>query len=264
MDKIIKDHPTGVHPFSVSLLSIDNVTTSGVDHRELEESGQNDVLLEYMELALKKHHIEPEALKRHKALINSLRIANLPMLRSPYPQNLTTQKGNFAEIFLAEYLISTTETQLPIYRLRYNPNPDQSMKGDDVLLFDLDSDPVRIIVGESKFRGTPDKQSVIDIVDGLVRSNKAGLPVSLMFVSERLFQECKHELGKKVQECAILIATNKLHIDYVGLLMSNHNAKNSVNKHTSNDLHNLLMISLGIQNPEEIVKQAFERLERSI
>ncbi|MFQ6963494.1 MAG: Hachiman antiphage defense system protein HamA [Oscillospiraceae bacterium] len=43
------------------------------------------------------------------------------------------------------------------YRLRYNTNPDQSMKGDDVLLFDLDSDPVRIVVGESKFRGTPDE-----------------------------------------------------------------------------------------------------------
>mgnify|MGYP006928142117 CR=1 FL=1 len=83
MGKIIKDHPTGVHPFSVSLLSTNNVTKSGVDHRELEESGQNDVLLEHMELALRKHHIEPEALKRHKALINSLRIANLPMIRLP-------------------------------------------------------------------------------------------------------------------------------------------------------------------------------------
>ena len=109
--------------------------------------------------------------------------------------------------------------ELPIYRLRYNTNPDQSMKGDDVLLFDLDSDPVRIIVGESKFRGIPDKQSVIDIVDGLVRSYKAGLPISLMFVAERLFQENKPELGRKVQNCAILFATNKLHIDYVGFLM---------------------------------------------
>lgn len=264
MNKIIKNHPTGMHPFAVSLLSTDNVTTSGVDHRELEENGRNDVLLEYMESALKEHHIDPDALERHIKLINSLRIANLPMIRSPYPKNPTTQKGNFAEIFLAEYLISTTETQLPIYRLRYNPNPDQSMKGDDVLLFDLDSDPVRIIVGESKFRGTPDKQSVIDIVDGLVRSNIAGLPISLMFVAERLFQEGRSELGKKVQGCAVLIATNKLQIDYAGLLMSNHNAKNPINKHTSNDLRNLLMISLGMQSPEEIVKQAFERLEGDI
>jgi len=51
---------------------------------------------------------------------------------------------------LAEYLSSTTDAQLPIYRLRYNTNPDQSMKGDDVLLFDLDAEPVRIIIGESR------------------------------------------------------------------------------------------------------------------
>lgn len=127
-----------------------------------------------MEDALQRHHISPEALQRHMDLIATLKIENLPILRSPYPQPSTTQKGNFAEVFLAEYLVSTTDMELPIYRLRYNTNPDQSMKGDDVLLFDLDSDPVRIIVGESKFRGIPDKQSVIDIVDGLVRSYKAG------------------------------------------------------------------------------------------
>lgn len=257
MDKIIKNHPTGAHPFAVSLLSTDDVTLSGVAHRELEEKEPNDVLLEYMIPAIQKHHIGPDTLERHKELIDSLRIANLPKIRSPYPQNSTTRKGNFAEIFLAEYLISTTETQLPVYRLRYNPNPDQAMKGDDVLLFDLNSDPVRIIVGESKFRGTPDKQSVIDIVDGLVRSYEIGLPVSLMFVSNCLFKEGKPELGKKVQECAILFARNELNIDYVGLLMSNHNAKKPINKHTSNDLHHLLMISLGMQSPEEIVEQAF-------
>ena len=248
-------------PFATCLLSTDCTTTSGIEHRVLEDNGHSDILLRYMEDALQRHHISPEALQRHMDLIATLKIENLPILRSPYPQTSTTQKGNCAEVFLAEYLVSTTDMELPIYRLRYNTNPDQSMKGDDVLLFDLDSDPVRIIVGESKFRGIPDKQSVIDIVDGLVRSYKAGLPISLMFVAERLFQENKPELGRKVQNCAILFATNKLHIDYVGFLMSNQNAKNHVNRHTTDNLHNLLMISLGIQNPETMVKKAFEGLE---
>jgi hypothetical protein len=34
------------------------------------------------------------------------------------------------------------------------------MKGDDVLAFDLDSHPVRVIVGEAKFRATSTKDSV--------------------------------------------------------------------------------------------------------
>ena len=199
---IVNKHPDKMSPLGISLVANDGITTSGVAHRSLAENGHNDVLLKYMEDALQKHHISPDALQRHMDLITSLKIKGLPILRSPYPQDFTTQKGNFAEVFLAEYLSSTTDAQLPIYRLRYNTNPDQSMKGDDVLLFDLDADPVRIIVGESKFRTTPDKQAVVDIVDGLVRSNKAGLPISLMFVAERLFQEGKSEIGQRVQNCA--------------------------------------------------------------
>jgi hypothetical protein len=61
--------------------------------------------------------------------------------------------------------------------VRYNPNVDQSMKGDDVLAFDLDSHPVRVIVGEAKVRATSTKGSVQEIVTGLVRSVKAGVNV---------------------------------------------------------------------------------------
>ena len=261
---IIDHHPTGDHPLSVSLQASEVTTQTGVDHRELMENGNTDALLRYIVPAIQKHHISPDAMKRRHDLIATMKFANSPGYQSPYPQDLTTQKGNFAEIFLAEYLEATSEMQLPVYRLRYNTNPNQSMKGDDVLLFDLDADPVRIIVGESKYRGVPDKQSVIDMVDGLMRSNKAGLPISLMFVADRLFEENKIELGEKVQNCVVLFALNRLHVDYVGLLMSNHNAKNPVNKHTENKLHNLLMISLGIQSPEAIVKQAFGQLEGSV
>ena len=264
MDNIINDHPTGTHPFAVSLLFTDGTTVSGVAHRKLEENGHNDVFLDFMVPALQNHHISPDALERRKDLMQSLKIANIPMPLSPYPQDAKTQKGNFAEVFLAEYLRSTTEAQIPVYKLRYNPNVDQSIKGDDVLLFDLDSNPVRVIVGEAKFRGTPTKQAVVDTIDGLVRSNRAGLPVSLMFVADQLFKEGKNDIAKKVQDCALLFATNRLQIDYVGLLMSNRNSSNHVNNHTTNELHNLLMISLGVVSPETIVQQAFARLEDAI
>jgi len=261
---IIYDHPTGTHPFAVSLISIDGTTVSGVTYRKLEENGHNDVLVDFMVPALQNHHISPDTFERRKELMQSFRIANISIPPSPYPRNVTTQKGNFAEVFLAEYLRSTTETQIPVYRLRYNPNVEQSMKGDDVLLFDMDSDPVRIIVGEAKFRGTPTRQAVVDMIDGLVRSNRAGLPVSLMFVADRLFEEGKNGIAKKVQDCALLFAKNRLRIDYVGLLMSNCNVSNHVNNHTTNELHNLLMISLGTQQPETIVQQAFTRLEGAV
>lgn len=264
MDNIINAHPAGTHPLAVSLVSADGNTANGVEHRKLLESGHNDIFLDFMVASLQTHHISPDALARRKALFTSLRLQNLACSLSPYPHNPTTQKGNFAEVFLAEYLHSTTDAQIPVYRLRYNPNVEQSMKGDDVLLFDLDSDPVRIIIGEAKFRGTPARQAVIDMVEGLVRSNNTGLPISLMFVAERLFSEGNNDLAEKVQNCSILFASNRLRIDYVGLLMSNRDSYSYVDSHTTNELHNLLMISLGLQTPEVIVEQAFTRLEGAL
>ena len=69
-----------------------------------------------------------------------------------FPINSTTRKGNLAEVVLAEVRgRGIRRESAEVYRLRYNPNVDQSMKGDDVLAFDLDAKPVRIIVGEARF-----------------------------------------------------------------------------------------------------------------
>ena len=114
---IINQFSDEKEPFATCLLSTDCTTTSGIEHRVLEDNGNSDILLRYMEDALQRYHISPEALQRHMDLIATLKIKNLPILRSPYPQTSTTQKGNFAEVFLAEYLVSTTDMELPIYRL---------------------------------------------------------------------------------------------------------------------------------------------------
>ncbi len=90
---IIDQFSDGKYPFAVCLISIDCTTTSGIAHRVLEDNGHSDILLRYMEDALQRHHISPEALQRHMDLIAPLKIKNLPIPRSPYPQTLTTQKG---------------------------------------------------------------------------------------------------------------------------------------------------------------------------
>jgi len=259
LNNIINKHPDISHPIGLSLKSSDTTTKSGVSHRELIETNQNDIFLKYMIPVLQKHQINPKNIEKRKAIIKSL---NLPFsIKSQYPKNPNTQKGNFAEIFLADYLQLTTDTQLPIYKLRYNPNTDQSMKGDDVLLFDLDSKPIRIIVGEAKFRKKPSKKAVIDIINNLICSNKLGIPASLQFVADRLFEDDNDELGKKIFELSLLFSNDKIKIDYVGLLMSDLNVRNYVNKHTKKEPHKLLMISLGMNNPVYIIEQAFKQLE---
>ena len=261
---ILDSHPTTTHAYGFSLDAIDSFTNSGTPHRKLTENGNMDAFLDFTVQALQKHHADPQKLQRIRKTIQSLGVDARESQQSPYPQADKTRKGNFAEVVLAEYIKACTTAQLPVYRLRYNPNVEQAMKGDDVLMFDLDSDPVRIIVGESKFRGTPSEQAVTDILDGLKKSHNAGLPISLAFVVDRLFESGQNDLAEKLNGFTSMYLENKLTIDYIGLLLSNRNASNHVNKHTTGELHNLLMISLSVNSPETLVSTAFDKLEAAL
>jgi hypothetical protein len=166
---ILGVHPDEATPVGKILEAADGTTSTKIPHRALSlKAGKHVLASSSIRGMLVKHHTSPEALARTKsqvAAMTRLGVA-LPKNLSRFPVNSTTRKGNLAEIVLAEYITAATDTTLPVYRLRYNPNVDQSMKGDDVLTFDLESDPVRIIVGEAKFRATSTKSAVQEIVSG--------------------------------------------------------------------------------------------------
>ena len=262
---ILGDHPGDRHPFGVLLTALDESTESGVPHRALSECvGQRKALVEFVRKMLVRHHASPEAVERdrlRRAAMQRLGFEDDQSRLKRFPTNPSTQKGNLAEVVLAEYIAAANEVSLPVYRLRYNPNVEQAMKGDDVLAFDLYSDPVRVIVGESKFRTISSKAAVTDIVEGLVRSYKGGLPASLQFVADRLFETGNEDLGERILECATLFALEKLRLEYVGLLMSDTRSGNRLNQHTDNSLHRLAVISFGLDSPGSIVDPCFNGLE---
>jgi hypothetical protein len=216
---------------------------------------------------LVRHHVSPEALERDRqrreAMLH-LGFEDDQSRMKRFPTNPSTQKGNLAEVVLAEYIAAGNDVSLPVYRLRYNPNVEQAMKGDDVLAFDLDSDPLRVIVGESKFRTISSKAAVIDIIEGLVRSYKGGIPASLQFVADRLFETGKADLGERILECATLFALEKLRLEYVGLLMSDTRSANRMNQHTDNSLRRLAVMSFGMDSPGSIVDPCFKGLEECL
>ncbi len=257
----------GPHPASAeeTLTATDSYTLTEVPHRILVSMpDQRTALVNQIRPMLVRHHASPEALKfdteRRIAMENlGLKVQQARINR--FPSNTNTRKGNLAEVVLAEYLAATSKLTLPVYRLRYNPNVDQAMKGDDVLAFDLDSDPVRIVIGESKFRGVPSKAAVEEIIDGLKRSHQGGIPASLQFVADRLFESGNIDLGRRVADCAILFALEKLQLDYIGLLMSNERSATYVHKHTERAMHRLVMVTLELENPNLLIDLCFDKLE---
>jgi hypothetical protein len=258
----------GNHPkdgWASLLSSSDYSTQTNVPLRVLAEvSGQRNALVSCFRDILVQHHVGPDALARDKARHDALRnlgITDERFFSKRFPTNPLTRKGNLAEAVLADYLVLSSEVAIPVYRLRYNPNIEQSMKGDDVLAFDLDSDPVRLIVGESKFRSQSSKAAITEMLEGLVRSHKGGVPASLQFVADRLFEMGNIELGSKVMECATLFALDKLQIDYVGLMMSDERSAQRFDQYTENCLRRLAIISFGLDSPDSIVDSCYDCLE---
>jgi len=265
---ILGEHPSDCNLFGNLISATDGITDSGVSHRSLLElCDQRENFIECMREMLVRHHVSPEALERDRERREALQRLGFDPNQSRmsrFPKDSKTRKGNLAEAILAEYIVAASTATLPVYRLRYNPNVEQAMKGDDILAFDLDADPVRIIVGESKFRTTSSKKAVVDIVDGLGRSQQGGIPASLQFVSDRLFEIGNTELGLRVMECAQLFVLGKLQIDFVGFLMSDNKSAQRVNKNTDPPLRNLVMISFGITSPDSIVDPCYCDLEGDV
>lgn len=209
--------------------------------------------------ALERHHADAAQLASSAAQQRSFKNLGLsiPKALRRFPINSETRKGNFAEIVLAEYILATSKATLPVYRLRHNPNVDQSMKGDDVLAFDLDATPVRIIVGEAKFRSKSANKVISEIVEALEKSHAAGVPASLQFAADHADDP---RIGARIMACAGLFAEGKIRVDHIGLLVSDADAAGRVSSQASKKLHRLLVISWGMDHPDLLVDACFNGL----
>jgi hypothetical protein len=259
VNQIIGSHPQASHPCGTCLTATDQNSVHDVPHRILDEAPlQTDALTAAMTKWIVNHHVKPEFIESDRRRRDALNRQGLvDPSRSRLPTADKTQKGNWAEILLAEYLAASSATQLPVYRLRYNTNVDQSMKGDDVLAFDLDSNPVRILVGEAKFRTTPTKEVVEELVGALTKSHSGNIPASLQFVADRLFESGDIDTATKVSNCAVLFAEGRLQLNYVGLLVSNGNAHAQVGRNAKSSINRLAVISLALSDPTGIVSSSF-------
>lgn len=101
---------------------------------------------------------------------------------------LTTRSGDFCEMLATEFAIKQMGFEVLVRRLRYNPNRNQSMKGDDLLGFRFQNvhGEAAILVGEAKYRSSSSSSTVIDTVraahESLQRSRRS-YPASMDFVA---------------------------------------------------------------------------------
>ncbi len=257
--KLIGEHPLKDDLFSKWLTATDLPASAKKKHRELlEVSTKRSSVMMTIAARLIDQHLSKEKLDRLKLKRQILtkygfkkRLQKLKI----FPSTDKTKKGNFAEVILAEYLIVTSNLKLLVYRLRFNSNVDQSMKGDDVILFDVDDLYNRLIVGEAKFRTTPGKQIVDDLTGFLMKER---IPISVPFVADRIAELGDEQLAIKLEELQVDLYKLKIPIISVGFLLSNTDASRIIEKYAESDNPYLVLISLGIKEPEHLVNDCFE------
>ena len=94
----------------------------------------------------------------------------LRQYRSGLPDSHTTRMAHLAEVMGVEYgrLICGFKTT-PVYPKRFNPNPDQAMKGADVIGISCTASNVALLLGEAKcyreFRRSSIEESYKHLVD---------------------------------------------------------------------------------------------------
>ena len=138
-EQLIGKHPSKSNIFGTWLNCEDLPCKKTYKHRKLiENKGTRSKAIDALSILVVTHHKSDKSIRLiRKAILEKRGLIKTAKNRKFLPSNNSTRKGNLTEIILAEYLSATSGYSLLVYRLRYNNNIDQSLKGDDVLLFDL-------------------------------------------------------------------------------------------------------------------------------
>lgn len=262
-DELIGAHPAAPNIFE-KWLACDNVkVTKTKCHRSLTEvlPANDKDLLEWFAKRLIHHHYDDARLDRLKKKFSEVGFPEYAKQHRKLPIADMTKKGNATEVLLVEYIQSCQNKQLiNAYKLRYNPNVDQAMKGDDVLIVDIikekdKSEQLKVFLGESKFRKTPTKTVVDEISDSL---KKDKLPLSYSFLVDQLNRDkATQKIADLLDKFLISEIKAKNGIVYAGFLLSDTTTSKIVEANLKNKNTSLVFISAGINNPENLINDVF-------
>lgn len=265
--KLIGSHPSEEHPLGAWLVVNDIPITPTKCHRELTERNaeENEDFILWMADKLISHHYTTFRLDQLKKKYEELGFEKYAEQNRKLPIVDKVKKGNATEILLTEYIQSTLNRELiKVFKLKYNPNVDQAIKGDDTLMVDLleqeDGNELKVFLGESKFRSTPTKKVVDDVSSSL---EKDKMPLSYPFLVEEIAKN-NVELALKLDDFIVQDIKDKGQLIYTGLLLSNEHTSRFVESNLNNDNPDLIFISIGIKDPENFINLAFEKANQLI
>lgn len=264
--ELIGSHPIAPNLFSKWLQCNDVALTATKTHRSLTPllSTTDSELVEWLGRKIFEHHHSDYRIEQLKRNFGQLGFKKYAEQNRKLPVADKTKKGNATEILLSEYIESSLSKKLvKIFKLKYNPNADQAMKGDDTLLVDVITDKkstrIRLYLGEAKFRKTPNSTIVNTISKSLSKDKK---PLSYSFIVDELGKsESTKELADLLDSFLIDEIKGNGDLIYTGLLLSNLDTFRIVEANLNSDNPLFILISIGIDDPEKLIDLAFDKAE---
>lgn len=269
-EKLLGAHPVAPHIYGMWLNSTDLPASVNKKHRKTEEiDGTRDAAINALAQWIVNYHVHNHSknvIARKRAILKKHELDDFIDKMKLLPKAENTKKGNLGEIILIEYLKASRGFDPIVHKLQYNTNVDSAMKGDDVLMFNTKDLFSEVMYGECKFRSIPSKQVVEDIVNNL--EGAKGLPASLEFVANILADRGETDLADNITELHIKIEDGSVPVTNVGFLISTKSdvtagldTTKQIEKHLKTSNPRLVMISLGIDNPVQVVDEAFKRAD---
>lgn len=266
---LIGKHPIPPNCFGLWFDCIDADITATKCHRSLTEKlfSLDDIVVDWFARKLINHHYSDYRLEKLKQNYRDIGYPKYAEQHRKLPKSDKTKKGNATEILLTEYVESCLGKALTkVFKLKYNPNVDQAMKGDDTLMVDVvhkgNMENVKLYLGEAKFRKQPSK-TVVDEIAKALEKNKT--PISYSFLVDELGRNYEtRELANTLDKFLVDEIKSKGDLTYTGFLLSNTNTSKCVESNLKSKNPALIFISVSIENPEELITKAFEKAEHLI
>ena len=142
-------------------------------------------LLQYLAELISRAKIDPIYLDRIVAALgwDAVRARLLP-------GRPRVRRGEFGEALSTAILEELEDWTVPIVKLRYQVDPEQTQPGTDLLAVSRDGPDIDdILFGESKLRGAIDNRAAVDAHDQLAEDKKKQFADILVFVLARLLEQ---------------------------------------------------------------------------
>lgn len=191
----------------------------------------------------------------------------LRQYRSGLPHSDITQKAHFAEVIGVEYgrLMCGFNTT-PVYPKRFNPNPDQAMKGADIIGIACETSNMTLLLGEAKCYRKFDRSSVEESYRHLASMYEQDIRKLLAFWKEALRFQRQGSYGTADATVACLdrlyFSQSKVNHSFLALIINEDSPRDPFRAFdqlaSANPLPCLLAVHIQIPNLADILPTVFE------